>query len=48
MPRNAKPSDRKEKAILALLGGATILEASAQVGVSKRMIFKWLQELEFQ
>jgi|SRR5579884_130762 transposase len=48
MSRNAKPSNRKEKAILALLGGATILEASAQAGVSKRTIFKWLQEIEFQ
>jgi len=48
MSRNIKPLDRKEKAILALLGGATILETSAQAGVSKRTVFKWLQELEFR
>jgi hypothetical protein len=30
------------------LGGATILETSAQAGVSKKTIFKWLQELEFR
>ena len=48
MSRNIKSLDRKERAILALLGGATVLETSAQAGVSKRTVFKWLQELEFR
>jgi transposase-like protein len=48
MSRDVKSADRKEKAILALLGGATILETSVQAGVSKRTLFKWLQELEFR
>ena len=48
MSRDIKSADRKEKAILALLDGATILETSVQAGVSKKTLFKWLQELEFQ